>query len=147
MNPKATGLLFIAAALLLVVFFIGDMFFGANNRQESSWSVYSSDPADPDTAYQPLPDLRPERPRLADLVAEQFEREQALTSDELKAAHGRQDYIYTVQNGDVIDNLAERYLGKSSLKQRVFEANPILRPGAQLIPGTKLTIPFRYRED
>lgn len=132
------GIFFILAAAFLVGAFAFDLIFVQPKRHLRQ--------------IERLDDVREDRlgpeqdpslydPTTTDVTDERF----MLNAEELDLADREADYVYEVKDGDSIDEIARKYLGRHELKSVIYRENPGLPRGVRLEPGTRITIPLRYR--
>ncbi len=135
-----TGCALIGFAIFLVLGFALDQAFYRENREahlKENLNPIQLDEMDPS-----ITDPELYAPSIGDDVSsDRFD----LNAEELRLADKGADYEYIVQDGDTIDLLARKYLGRHDLKKLLYEENPELPRGLRLAPGTRIKIPFRYR--
>ncbi|MCB9831065.1 MAG: LysM peptidoglycan-binding domain-containing protein [Planctomycetes bacterium] len=135
---RKSGIIFVVAGLFLLGAFAYDMAFVRPERHLRQ--------------IEQLDDVREDRvgpsfdpalyhPESSDVTDTRF----MLDNEELDLAERGEDYQYEIRDGDTIDELARKYLGRHELKSLLFRENPQLVPGRRLEAGTRITIPFRFR--
>ncbi|MFT7617258.1 MAG: hypothetical protein ACI97A_000892 [Planctomycetota bacterium] len=137
-----TGCALIAFAIFLLVAFVSDQFYFRENREGQLRDGFREIESDIEEVDPRLADPELYAPSaFDDISSTRF----MLNVDEMKLAVAQEDYIYVVKEGDSIDALAKKYLGRHELKDILYTENPDIQRGLGIPPGTKITIPFRHR--
>ena len=138
---QKAGFAFLAAAFVVLVVFVGDILTSGEARHEYDAERNNVRDVERFAPDKDDPGLRPkENPLDFDIKDEEI-----FTSFESDLLHQGADYTYTVREGDVIDDLARKYLGDNTLKSILYDRNPHLVRGLRLEPGTRILIPFSER--
>ena len=65
-----------------------------------------------------------------------------MADDKTPAADSAYTQTYTVQSGDTLSKIAQKYYGDASLYNQIFQANrDVLKDPNRISPGQKLKIP------
>jgi len=136
------GFAFLAAAFVLVVVFVGDVIISGDARH-----AYESDRTNTLDIERISPTTEDENTvhPIDDPLNFNIEDKDVLSTGERELMFREADYTYTIKDGDVIDDLARKYLGTNTLKSVLYDRNPHLSKGLKLEPGVQIVIPFSER--
>lgn len=87
--------------------------------------------------------LTPEQKEKAVLIAGNIADVEKVNADDLKApTQTEQVEYYTIQSGDTLSKIAQRYLGNANDYPKIFEANrEVIEDPDKIFPGQKIRIP------